>query len=225
MLSTLAQQINDWISLGINFIYERCLNRVPVRVGGLCTLVSVMISTVMILIIATFAYYMEGWSFINGIYFGFITLTTIGFGDFVPLHPSPDRDPDAYPVHVVFFTITSIIYFTIGLAVVSSVLISFRNAMEERKIIVIMMMIMIMMMVIMMMIDDDGDDDDGNYDDHYDDGNYDDGDDGDDGDDDGDDDDDYDDGNYDGDYDDDYDDGDYDDGDYDGNYDDGDGDD
>lgn len=134
MLSTLAQQINEWISLGITFFYERCLHRAPSRIGGLCTLVSACISAAMIITIATFAYYLEGWSFINGIYFGFITLTTIGFGDFVPLHPSPDHDPEGYPAKVVLFTITSIIYFTIGLAVVSSVLISFRNAMEERYI-------------------------------------------------------------------------------------------
>lgn len=134
MLSTLAQQINGWIRQGISFIYERCLNRTPSRIAGMCTFISALISTVMILIIATLAYFLEGWSFINGIYFGFITLTTIGFGDFVPLHPSPDRDPEGYPTRVVLFTITSIIYFTIGLAVVSSVLISFRNAMEERYI-------------------------------------------------------------------------------------------
>ena len=59
--------------------------------------------------------------------------TTIGFGDFVPLHPSPNRDPEGYTAHVLMFTITSIIYFTIGLAVVSSVLLSIRNAMEERS--------------------------------------------------------------------------------------------
>lgn len=131
MLSTLAQQINDWIAKFVTFVFERCLNRVPSKISSVCTGVSIMICTSMILIIATFAYYLEGWSFINGIYFGFITLTTIGFGDFVPLHPSPDRYPEEYPARVVVFTITSIIYFTIGLAVVSSVLLSFRNAMEE----------------------------------------------------------------------------------------------
>ncbi|XP_073240420.1 uncharacterized protein [Porites lutea] len=133
MLSTLAQHINHWIGLALECCHERVLKRKPSRIEIKSAAITLMISVLMILTIALFGCYLEGWRYIDGVYFGFITLTTIGFGDFVPLHPSPNRDPEGYTAHVLMFTITSIIYFTIGLAVVSSVLLSIRNAMEERS--------------------------------------------------------------------------------------------
>lgn len=33
---------------------------------------------------ATFYHYIEGWSWLNSLYFSIITLTTIGYGDFSP---------------------------------------------------------------------------------------------------------------------------------------------
>ena len=44
-----------------------------------------LITTIIILIIGTFTYnYLEGWSYIDSLYFSVVTLTTIGFGDFTP---------------------------------------------------------------------------------------------------------------------------------------------
>lgn len=133
MLSTLAQHINEWISRALTYCDERVLKRKPARIGIKSAAITLVTSIMMILTIALFGCYLEGWRYLDGIYFGFITLTTIGFGDFVPLHPSPNVDPEGYPAHVLVFTIMSILYFTIGLAIVSSVLLSIRNAMEERS--------------------------------------------------------------------------------------------
>lgn len=42
-------------------------------------------TTSVVLFIGTIAYhFIEGWSFIDSLYFSVVTLTTIGFGDFAP---------------------------------------------------------------------------------------------------------------------------------------------
>lgn len=44
-----------------------------------------LITTGLILISGTFVYhYLEGWSYIDSLYFSIVTLTTIGYGDFSP---------------------------------------------------------------------------------------------------------------------------------------------
>merc|ERR1739848_550374 len=77
---------------------------------------------VLILVLAALSVFYEGWTFFEGIYFAFITLSTIGFGDFVPSEPHKSQNHAAH--HVALFVIVTFIYMTVGLAVVSSVLVS-----------------------------------------------------------------------------------------------------
>ena len=54
----------------------------------------------------------EGWSYLDSIYYCVITLTTVGFGDFVALQRPQQRQPD-YIAFSIFFILA-------GLAVVSA---------------------------------------------------------------------------------------------------------
>lgn len=46
---------------------------------------SLLISTLLVLTVGSTVYhYVEGWSWLDSVYFSLITLTTIGFGDFSP---------------------------------------------------------------------------------------------------------------------------------------------
>lgn len=66
-----------------------------------------LLTSVTILIIGTFVYHeIEGWSYLDAFYFSFITLTTIGFGDF-----APQTDPGK---------VFTIIYIIIGVGIILS---------------------------------------------------------------------------------------------------------
>ncbi len=45
----------------------------------------ILVTSFIVLMIGTVAYhYLEGWSWVDSLYFSIITLTTIGYGDFAP---------------------------------------------------------------------------------------------------------------------------------------------
>ena len=54
-----------------------------------------------------------------------------GFGDLVPLHPCLGQDTATCVAHVTIFTLMTLLYFTIGLAVVTSMMLSISAAMED----------------------------------------------------------------------------------------------
>lgn len=88
----------------------------------------------------------QGWTFVQGVYFWFVTLSTIGFGDYVIKRDWPQRinissnletdsgsgDLEEASSKVVF-SIFFMLYTLLGLCIVSSVLNAIMVAMEEGK--------------------------------------------------------------------------------------------
>ncbi len=61
-----------------------------------------LVTVFAILVIGTVVYhYLEGWTWLDAFYFSFITLTTIGFGDFAPT-------TDAGKVFTIFYIILGV---------------------------------------------------------------------------------------------------------------------
>lgn len=83
-----------------------------------------LVTTMLVLGIgATVYHYLEGWSWIDSLYFSVITLTTIGYGDF-----SPQTD---------IGKLFTILYIVIGLGIILSFINTvhghFRNAKSENR--------------------------------------------------------------------------------------------
>lgn len=95
------------------------------------TLILFLIMLLMLFLLAGISMDYEGWTFFEGCYFGFITLSTIGFGDFVPTTPR-NGFSGASHAHVILFIILTAVYITLGLSVVSSVLVSLSRLFESK---------------------------------------------------------------------------------------------
>lgn len=84
----------------------------------------------------------KGFTLFEGIYFWFVTCSTIGFGDYVPYRMAgrilklTPHDPESFAreeVHDIYRAVYFIMESMVGLCVVSSVLNSIMAAMEERN--------------------------------------------------------------------------------------------
>jgi potassium channel subfamily K protein len=114
MFQSIGERLNTFITFIIKNI-KKCLKLKKTDVsqtnlimvgGGLC-------NTVLLSGAAAFSYY-ENWNYIDACYYCFITLTTIGFGDFVALQKNESLQKR--PEYVAF----SLIFILFGLTVVSA---------------------------------------------------------------------------------------------------------
>ncbi len=81
-------------------------------------------TTLVVICIGMFVYhFLEGWSWLNALYFSFITLTTVGFGDFAP-------KTDAGKIFTIFYIIVGI---GIILSFVNTIYHHFMQQRELRK--------------------------------------------------------------------------------------------
>ena len=98
------------------------MNNINIKV----MLVSVILMIIMLFIGGLLYCSTEEWTYIDSIYYCFVAMATIGFGDLVPnggLAPDTDKEK------AIWFLRS--IYLSIGLSLVSTVFTALSNAMEE----------------------------------------------------------------------------------------------
>ena len=106
-------------------MYNREAERLEIK-----TAIIAFILLIAIVIFPAFGFHsLEEWTYFESVYFCFVTLTTIGFGDFVPVNLKKTFTDDAIPVVLEFL---NLIYMVVGLAVMSGVIVSISGVIEEK---------------------------------------------------------------------------------------------
>ncbi|KAK3748850.1 hypothetical protein QZH41_018737, partial [Actinostola sp. cb2023] len=99
-----------------------------------CAVVSFSLMVAVILIGGGLDTIFDGWTFFDGVYFNFIALSTIGFGDLFPRVETAtklDRLGLGDDGKRVFASTVMMVYMIIGLSITSTVILSILNAIEE----------------------------------------------------------------------------------------------
>ena len=132
MLKSIGEKLAEIIPKVISAIERKvCKKNEPAFLEVKTTFTVFSIMVILLLTLAGFAHAYEGWTFFEGVYFAFITLSTIGFGDYVPLHPSTTSKHGS--LHTILFTILTFVYITVGLAIASSALLSISRLFEYKN--------------------------------------------------------------------------------------------
>ena len=126
MGNKISEQISLLIKLFERKVYNRESDKLEIKTASVAFFILILI---IVIPAAGFAD-LEGWTYEDSVYFCFITLTTIGFGDFVPGKLKEDNEgSDAVQVTIEFL---NLIYMVVGLAVMTGVIVSISGVIEEK---------------------------------------------------------------------------------------------
>lgn len=134
LLRNVGERISNLITKVISKTEKklRRVNKNPKHRKVKCAVVSFSLMVGTILIGGALDTIFDGWTFFDGVYFNFIALSTIGFGDLFPRVDSATRlNRLGDNGKRIFASSLMLIYMIIGLSVTSSVILSILNVFEE----------------------------------------------------------------------------------------------
>ena len=110
-------------TVAVNFEKKVLKRQNPQKTFFKCFILLICCQSLLICILAGVEMYLEGWTFLEGVYCWFITFTTIGFGDYVPLTLNKylERNKEKEWIVHVTFPVFTVPYIT-GLCLLSSML-------------------------------------------------------------------------------------------------------
>lgn len=129
-LRSVGNRISEGISTIIKGFERKVYNRETEKLEIKTAVIAFILLSAIIIFPAFGFKALEGWTYFDSVYFCFVTLTTIGFGDFVPVYVKKKYpEDDATPVVLEFL---NLIYMVVGLAVMSGVIVSISGVIEEK---------------------------------------------------------------------------------------------
>lgn len=128
-LRSVGNSISEEIRIAVKNFERRVYNRVAEKLEIKTAIIAFILLIAIVVFPAIGFHRLEEWTYFEAIYFCFVTLTTIGFGDFVPLNLKKDDGNSAIPIVLEFL---NLIYMVVGLAVMSGVIVSISGVIEEK---------------------------------------------------------------------------------------------
>ena len=132
-LRSVGNRISEGISAAVKLFERKAYNRESEKLEIKTAIIAFILLISIIIVPAVAFHAFEKWSYFESVYFCFVTLSTIGFGDFVPVtlkeDSSNDGEDQAVPVILEFL---NLIYMVVGLAVMSGVIVSISGVIEEK---------------------------------------------------------------------------------------------
>ena len=126
-LATVGEHITIGICLGISRLSRLCCKKRTVRhINIKVMIVSITLMVFMLFVGGALYVSTEEWTYIDSIYYCFVALATIGFGDLVP---NDGRPPNTSFGKALWGL--RVLYISIGLSLVSTVFTAISNAIEE----------------------------------------------------------------------------------------------
>ena len=127
-LATIGAIMSDYLDAALNPLLKKSHGKKnPVLVRGIGVVVFLCLALIfMIFIPAGIFYATEDWTYGQSIYFCFVTLTTVGFGDFVPAIAGASREGSNIVLFRLYKIIVSV-WLWIGLAFAAAIITELTN--------------------------------------------------------------------------------------------------
>ena len=126
----MLKSVGECITLGVKrfllFVERRLLRREPDNLETKCFVITLFFMVFMLIFGASVTTATEDWTMMEGLYFTFVTLTTIGFGDYV-INDGKLIDKNPAKTAITHF---SLVFLILGLGVMASVLWSLNKLIE-----------------------------------------------------------------------------------------------
>lgn len=130
-LRSVGNRISEGISTAIKMFERKVYNRETEKLEIKTVVIAFLLLIIVMIMIPAIGFQeLEEWTYLESVYFCFITLFTVGFGDFVPVNVKKRYgDNDTIPI---ILELLNLLYMVIGLAVMSGVIVAISGVIEEK---------------------------------------------------------------------------------------------